>query len=111
VAFLIQGIGLGLAAAVQPGPLQTFLTTQALTKGWKRAWPAAFAPLVSDGFIISVVLVVLSQIPAWIQRFLYLAGGFSYSISHTAHISRGATSPRHPLLKRWLARKVCSKRH
>ena len=73
--FLIQGIGLGLAAAAQPGPLQTFLTTQALTKGWKRAWPAAFAPLVSDGFIISVVLVVLSQIPAWIQRFLYLAGG------------------------------------
>lgn len=86
--YLIQGIGLGLAAAAQPGPLQTFLTTQALTKGWKRTWPAAFAPLVSDGFIISVVLLVLSQIPAWVQRFLYLAGGlFVLYLAYGAYVA------------------------
>jgi threonine/homoserine/homoserine lactone efflux protein len=73
--YLIQGIGFGFAAAAQPGPLQTFLTTQALTKGWRSTLLSAFAPLVSDGFIVPVVLFVLSQMPAWIQRFLYLAGG------------------------------------
>jgi threonine/homoserine/homoserine lactone efflux protein len=73
--YLMQGIGFGFAAAAQPGPLQTFLTTQALTKGWRRTLLAAFAPLVSDGFIGPVVLFVLSRIPAWIQRLLYLAGG------------------------------------
>lgn len=73
--YLIQGIGFGFAAAAQPGPLQTFLTTQALTKGWRRTLLAAFAPLLSDGFIVPVVLFALSQMPAWVQRFLYLAGG------------------------------------
>jgi threonine/homoserine/homoserine lactone efflux protein len=73
--YILQGIGYGLGAAAQPGPLQTYLTTQALTKGWRRTWLAAFAPLISDGFIVSLVLFVLSQIPAWVQRFLYLAGG------------------------------------
>jgi threonine/homoserine/homoserine lactone efflux protein len=73
--YLIQGIGFGFAAAAQPGPLQAFLTTQALTKGWRRTMLAAFAPLVTDGFIGPVVLFVLSKIPAWTQRFLSLAGG------------------------------------
>lgn len=73
--YLIQGIGFGLGAAAQPGPLQTFLVTQAMTRGWRHSWINAFAPLASDGFIVPLVLFVLSRIPAWIQRFLYLAGG------------------------------------
>ena len=36
---------------------------------------AAFAPLASDGPIIALVLLVLSQIPANMQRFLYIASG------------------------------------
>jgi threonine/homoserine/homoserine lactone efflux protein len=46
-----------------------------LTKGWKRTLSAALAPLISDGPIIALCLLVLSQIPAWLQRFLYIAGG------------------------------------
>src|SRR5215212_1473452 len=73
--YILQGIGYGFAAGVQPGPLQTYIISQTLTKGWRRSLPAAFAPLISDGPIIAICLLVLSQVPLWLQRFLYIAGG------------------------------------
>ena len=73
--YILQGIGYGFAAAAQPGPLQTYLISQTLRKGWKRSLPAAFAPLLSDGPIIALSLLILSQVPPWFQRFLYIAGG------------------------------------
>ncbi|RPI90600.1 MAG: lysine transporter LysE [Chloroflexi bacterium] len=73
--YIVQGIGYGFAAAVQPGPFQTYLISQTLMKGWKRTLPACLAPLISDGPIIALCLLVLSQVPAWLQRFLYIAGG------------------------------------
>lgn len=73
--YLFQGVGYGLAAASQPGPLQTYLVSQSVTRGWKRTLPAALAPLVSDGPIVAVCLLALSQMPAWLERFLYIVGG------------------------------------
>jgi threonine/homoserine/homoserine lactone efflux protein len=73
--YIVQGIGFGLAAAVQPGPFQTYIISQTLSRGWKRTLPAVFAPLVSDGPIIALALFALSQVPSWMQRFLYIAGG------------------------------------
>lgn len=73
--YLIQGIGFGFAAASQVGPFQTFLISQALTRGWKRALPGAFAPLLSDGPIILLSVLVLSQLPEWAQRIMYILGG------------------------------------
>ena len=73
--YLLQGIGYGIAAASQPGPFQTYLISQTLTRGWKRTLPAALAPLVSDGPIILICVLVLSQVPVWMQRILYIAGG------------------------------------
>lgn len=74
-AYIVQGILFGFAAAAQPGPLQTYIISQSLTRGWKKSLPAAFAPLVSDGPIIALCLLVLSQVPVWFQKFLYIAGG------------------------------------
>ncbi len=73
--YLLQGVGYGLAAASQPGPFQTYLISQSLTRGWKQTLPAALAPLVSDGPIILICVLVLSQVPVWMQRILYIAGG------------------------------------
>lgn len=73
--YIVQGIGYGVAAASQPGPFQTYLISQTLTRGWKQTLPAALAPLISDGPIILLCVLVLSQVPAWLQRGLYLAGG------------------------------------
>ncbi len=71
---LTLGAALAFAAAVQPGPFQTYLISETLTRGWRRTLPAAFAPLLSDAPIIAVALLVLTRIPAEMIRFLHLAG-------------------------------------
>lgn len=71
----LQGAALGFSAAASPGPFQAYLMSQALQLGWRRAWPAAFAPLLSDGPIIALVALVLTQAPAGLLRALQLAGG------------------------------------
>jgi threonine/homoserine/homoserine lactone efflux protein len=73
--YLLQGIGYGVTAASQPGPFQTYLISQTFTRGWKRTLPAVLAPLISDGPIILLCMLVLSQVPAWLQRGLYFVGG------------------------------------
>ena len=73
--FLLQGIGYGFSAAVQPGPFQTYLISQTLLNGWRRTLIAALAPLVSDGLIIVTVLFVLTRVPATFRLALQLAGG------------------------------------
>jgi threonine/homoserine/homoserine lactone efflux protein len=73
--FLLQGIGYGFSAAVQPGPFQTYLISQTLLNGWRRTLIAALAPLVSDGLIIATVLLVLTRVPATFRLALQLAGG------------------------------------
>ena len=69
------GGGLAFAAVVQPGPLQAFLLSRATTEGWKRTLPAALSPLLSDGPIALVALVVLGQLPPAGQELLRAAGG------------------------------------
>ena len=73
--YLILGMAYAFAAAVQPGPLQTYLISQTLSHGWRRTLPAAFSPLISDGPVIVLVLLVLSRVPAWLAQGLRLAGG------------------------------------
>ena len=86
--YLIQGIGYGFAAAVQPGPFQAYLISQTLSNGWRRTLPAALAPLISDGPIIILTLAVLSYVPVWFQRFLYIAGGlFILYLAYSAFVA------------------------
>ena len=73
--FLLSGLGLGFAAAAQPGPFQAFLLGRALRSGWRGTWSAAFAPLLSDGPVVLAVLLVLARVPDWFVRGLRLAGG------------------------------------
>ena len=75
LAYVIQGIAYGFAAGIQPGPFQTYVVSQTLRSGWRRTLPAALAPLVSDGPIIALALLVLSAVPSWLIRFLNIAGG------------------------------------
>jgi threonine/homoserine/homoserine lactone efflux protein len=73
--YLTQGLVLGLYAALIPGPFQFFLFSQTLRVGWRRTLPAAFAPLISDGPIIALFLLVLSQAPGWFLSVLRIVGG------------------------------------
>jgi threonine/homoserine/homoserine lactone efflux protein len=74
--YLSYGIAFGFSAAVQPGPLLTYIISQSLKNGWRRTLPAAFAPLLSDIPIAIVILFILSQVPVWLVQALRLAGGF-----------------------------------
>jgi threonine/homoserine/homoserine lactone efflux protein len=73
--YILQGIGFGMSAASQPGPFQTYLISQSLINGWRRTLPAALAPLVSDGPIIVLCMLVLSQVPAGMEKALYFVSG------------------------------------
>jgi threonine/homoserine/homoserine lactone efflux protein len=58
-----------------PGPFQAFLLAQTMKNGWQRTLPAALAPLVSDGPIVALVLLVLTQTPDWFLSVLQILGG------------------------------------
>jgi threonine/homoserine/homoserine lactone efflux protein len=73
--YLLQGIGFGFTAAVQPGPFQTYLITPSLSRDWRKTLPAALAPLITDGPIILLCLLVLSRVPAWMERGLFVLSG------------------------------------
>ena len=73
--YLLIGIGFSFAAAVQPGPLQAFLLSSTAAHGWKRTLPAACSPLLSDGPIAILVLLLLRHVPAGFARLVQAAGG------------------------------------
>jgi threonine/homoserine/homoserine lactone efflux protein len=75
LVYLLFGVTYAFAAAIQPGPFQTFIISRTLENGWKRTLPAAFAPLLSDGPIIVLVLLILTSVPPWLLRFLQIGGG------------------------------------
>jgi threonine/homoserine/homoserine lactone efflux protein len=75
LTYALLGATFAFAAVVQPGPLQAYLISQAANHGWKRTLPAAFSPLLSDGPIVVVAVLVLSRLPGWFALWLRVAGG------------------------------------
>ena len=75
LGFFLRGLALGLPAAAQPGPFQAYLLSQTMKNGWRHTLPAALAPLLSDGPIIILVVLILTQLPPWFLRVVRIAGG------------------------------------
>lgn len=75
LTYFVQGATLGFSAAVTPGPFQAYLLAHTMQHGLRRTALSAFAPLLSDGPIILIVLLVLTQAPAWLLRGLQVVGG------------------------------------
>ena len=75
IGYVVLGMTYAFAASVQPGPLQAYLVSQALRHGWRRALPGALSPVVSDGPIIVLVLLVLTRVPPVLIQILRCAGG------------------------------------
>jgi threonine/homoserine/homoserine lactone efflux protein len=73
--YLVIGISYAFASVVQPGPFQAFLLSQSLTNGWRKTIPMVFAPLLSDGPVVILVLFVLTNVPHELLRILQCAGG------------------------------------
>lgn len=75
VAFVVLGAGLGFGASIQPGPFQAFLLSRTIATGWRRTLPVCLAPLLSDGPVAVLALLVLGQLPAAAQHALRACGG------------------------------------
>jgi threonine/homoserine/homoserine lactone efflux protein len=73
--YIVIGAGFAFAAAAQPGPLQVFLLSRVAVAGWKRTLPAALAPLISDGPIALLVLLLLHNVARGFESFLKGVGG------------------------------------
>ncbi len=71
---LAPAFAFGFIAGVMPGPLQTFLFLQSLRRGAGALWVVP-APVVSDGPILVVCLLVLRQAGEGLLRGLAAAGG------------------------------------
>lgn len=71
---LLTAATIGFSAGVTPGPLQAVFLAYAVKGGWKKALPAAFAPLMTDGPVILLVLLVLNYLPEAFLRGLQLGG-------------------------------------
>ncbi|WP_420644657.1 LysE family translocator [Candidatus Leptofilum sp.] len=95
--YLLQGLGYGGAAAAQPGPFQAYLLSQTLKNGLRSTLVAALAPLMSDGPIVLLVLLVLTQMPDWFVSALRFAGGFfliylAYKAYKSGQVAEGDTA-------------------
>ncbi len=73
--YILFGGSYAFASAIQPGPLQAFLLSRVAQNGWKRTLPAALSPLLSDGPIVLVVLLLLKRVPGQLSWVLHVAGG------------------------------------
>ena len=62
-------------AASQPGPFQAFLLARTMRDGLRRSLPLVLAPLLSDGPVALLAIVVLSRAPAGWLRGLSAVGG------------------------------------
>ena len=91
--YLIFGITYSFACVVQPGPFQAYLFSQSIANGWRKTFPLAFAPLISDLPVILLVLLILTNLPHEVLWMLQIAGGVlllylafnAYKAWHTFH--------------------------
>ncbi len=74
-AFLLQGIVLGFAAGISPGPMLGLVISQTLRYGWRTGNLVALAPLFTDIPIIVVLVVILGHISLAVLNWLALVGG------------------------------------
>ncbi len=70
-----QGISLGFSAGAMPGPLQSYLISQTLANGWRKSIIVIFSPLITDGPIILLAVVLLKQLPPELIRLIQVIGG------------------------------------
>jgi len=72
--YLIKAATIGFSAGITPGPLQAVFLSYAVKGGWKKALPAAFAPLVTDIPVILLVFLILNNLPGAFLRGLQIGG-------------------------------------
>jgi threonine/homoserine/homoserine lactone efflux protein len=75
LSFFVLGAGIGFVFGISPGPVLTLVLAETIRGGWLRGAAVAAGPLLSDGPIILLALLVLAQLSGELVQAVSLAGG------------------------------------
>lgn len=73
-AYFLQGLALGFAGGMTPGPLLALVLSVSLRSGFRNGALVGVAPLITDLPIVVLCIGVVTQLPADALRALSLAG-------------------------------------
>lgn len=77
---LVAGLVIGLGSGAVPGPLLVLAIATTLRRGPRSGLLVACGPLVSDALIIAVSLLVVTNLPGWLQTALGITGSLVVAI-------------------------------
>ena len=72
---LAPGSVLGLFSGMLPGPFSGLVAATAMDRGLRSGLKLALVPLVTEGLVLAVTAVVVSQLPRHVLRWTGMAGG------------------------------------
>lgn len=75
VGDLLLGLGIGWAAGIAPGPLSVLVVTSAIQRGFGAGARIAVAPLLTDGPIVALGVLLATGVPGEVVDALSVAGG------------------------------------
>lgn len=75
LGMVTQGISLGFSAGALPGPFLSYLINTTMAFGWRKSLIVILTPLVTDGPIILLAVVLLKQMPPDLIRIIQIVGG------------------------------------
>jgi threonine/homoserine/homoserine lactone efflux protein len=75
LSFLVLGAGIGFVAGVSPGPVLTLVVAETFRGGWLRGAAVAAGPLLADGPVVVLAVLVLAQLPPDFLRAISIVGG------------------------------------
>jgi threonine/homoserine/homoserine lactone efflux protein len=113
LTYLVLGAGMGLVAGISPGPVLTMVVLETFRGGWGRGSAVAAGPLLADGPIILIAVLLLASLPAAFLPAVSLVGGvFLLYLGATTLLAARRPMPTQPasrrggLLKGLLARSL-----
>lgn len=75
MTLLLLGAAIGFVAGVSPGPVLTLVVTETMKGGWLRGEAVAAGPLLADGPIIVVAVLIAHELPAGFVPSISFVGG------------------------------------
>jgi len=82
MTFALAALTFGLVAGLKPGPLGVFIIHQTLTKGKLQGFIASLAPVLTDGPIILLAMLLTVQLSdlVWFISLVSIAGGIYLAV-------------------------------
>jgi threonine/homoserine/homoserine lactone efflux protein len=95
LTYLVLGAGIGFVAGVSPGPVLTLVVSETLRGGWARGAAIALGPLLADGPILLLAVLLVAQLPPWLVPAMSMVGGIFLLYLGLTSIAASRRTTRH----------------